>query len=495
MTFRVVIDGANLCKPNDSLPWKLEFVELAIRDITNVAKATDPKRALELKVYIDASTYYKFSAEADKNRFDDLCNEGKIERTPAGGPADLYILKWAQDHQALVVSNDQYKEFIDRHSWIKDPGRSVSAVYDSSLRKWNFMEKFSGKNTPREVSAILESQPAFTGAAQIVNPTQTPATPITSVAPTLATNSPQASSSPQISGAYKNPIKRDAPAAIVLLVDQSGSMGGIWTGGGTKSIGVAESVNNLLESLVLASVRNRGDVYPYFDVAVLGYSGTGANAVRSLLPDTTTNDPIRSIDKIAKHAKVESSTRNGITEDRRIWVRPHHDGQTPMCAAIECATKILKSWVKTHPESFPPIVMNVTDGVSTDGAPQLSARELLSLRTNDGSVLFFNVNISSHGEHVAQAPAGVPQPKVSSPRQVNQTGSKILFPNESVHLPNEAARTLFDMSSVIPEPLRKRAEQLETEIPLVSGARGFVYNATSNDLSRFFDIGTPQNTQ
>jgi len=155
----------------------------------------------------------------------------------------------------------------------------------------------------------------------------------------------------------------------------------------------------------------------------------------------------------------------------------------------------LKSWVKTHPESFPPIVMNVTDGVSTDGAPQLSARDLLSLRTNDGSVLFFNINISGHREHVAQSTAGVPQPKASSPRQVNQSGNKILFPNESVLLPNEAARTLFDMSSVIPEPLRRRAEQLETEIPLSSGARGFVYNATSNDLSRFFDIGTPQNIQ
>lgn len=493
MTFRVVIDGGNLCKPNDSLPWKLEFVELAMRDITNAAKATDPKRALELKVYIDASTYYKFSAEADKKRFDDLCNEGRIERTPAGGPADLYILKWAQDHQALVVSNDQYKEFIDRHSWIKSPGRSVSAVYDSSLRKWNFIEKFSGKNSPREVSAILKLQPQFTVAAQPIIAPVTPVEPPTSTTLTSTSNTSLLSSSSQFSGAYQKPIKREAPAAIVLLVDQSGSMGGIWSGGGTKSIGVAESVNNLLESLVLASVRNKGDVWPYFDVAVLGYSGSGTNAVRSLLPDTNLNDPIRSIDKIAKHARVESSTRNGITEDRRIWVRPHHDGQTPMCAAIECATKTLNSWVKAHPESFPPIVMNVTDGVSTDGTPQLSARDLLSLRTNDGSVLFFNINICGHREPVTNSTTGGPQPKASNQRQVNQADGKILFPNDSVYLPNEAARTLFDMSSVIPEPLRKRAERLET--PLSSGARGFVYNATSNDLSRFFDIGTPQNIQ
>ena len=491
MTFRVVVDGANLCKPNDSLPWKLEFVELAIRDLTHAAKSTDPKRALELKVYIDASTYYKFGAQADKNRFDDLCNEGKIERTPAGGPADLYILKWAHDHQAMVVSNDQYKEFLDRHSWIKDPGRSVSAVYDASLRKWNFMEKFSGKNTPREVTAVLQSQPNFTGVPIKISETP-PLAPSNGPDPKPLTTP----ASPP-TGAYKNAIKRDAPGAIVLLVDQSGSMGGTWSGGGTKSVGVAESVNNLLESLVLASVRNRGDVYPYFDVAVFGYSGAGVNAVRSLLPGTTIGDPVRSIDKIALQATVESSTRNGITEDRKIWIKPHHDGQTPMCEAIKSATKTLALWVKTHPDSFPPIVMNVTDGVSTDGAPQLNARDLLSLRTNDGSVLFFNINISGPEDSGPQSPNGgpqpTPQPKPSNPRQPSPIGNKILFPNESVQLPNEAVRTLFDMSSVIPEALRKRAEQLET--PLSNGARGFVYNATSSDLSRFFDIGTPQNTQ
>ena len=482
VTFRVVIDGSNLCKPNESLPWKLEFLELAMRDVKQAAALADPKRQLELKVYLDASTYYRFTNERDKDRFEELCIDGTIERTPAATPADTYILKWALDHEALIVTNDQYREFQDQHTWLKDSGRSVSAVYDASLRKWNFMERFAGKDTPRDIVGVLSAQPIFTGSKPAApTPPVIPVTPVTPVTPTPV-------------GAYKEAVTRKAPAAIILLVDQSGSMGDVWPGGGTKSVGVAEGINNLLESLVLASVRNRGDIYPYFDVAVLGYGGNGKNAVRSLLPDTTLADPIRSIDKISTHAKVETSTRNGQLEERNVWVKPHHDGQTPMCEAIVNATRILTPWVKVHADSFPPIVMNITDGVSTDGAPQLPARDLTSLKTNDGSVLFFNINIAGLSD-AGQGPTGAaPAPKPTKPKPTAPSGAKkILFPNESVQLPNEAARTLFDMSSVIPNQLRKTSERVE--FVLAVGARGFAYNATSNELTRFFDIGTPGDIQ
>ena len=501
MTFRVVIDGSNLCKPNESLPWRMEYLELAMRDVKQAAESADPKRALELKVYIDASTYYKFTNDADKDRFEELCSDGKIERTPAATPADTYILKWALDHEALIVTNDQYKEFQDQHSWLKDSGRSVSAVYDASLRKWNFMERFAGKDTPREIVGVLSAQKTFTGAqlkaAPVTAPAPAPApatATATAPAPAPATATAPAPATPSTLGAYQKPITRKAPAAIILLVDQSGSMGSVWSGGGTKSVGVAESINNFLESLVLASVRNRGDIYPYFDVAVLGYGGNGKNAVRSLLPETTLADPIRSIDKISTHAKVEVSTRNGISEERNVWVTPHHNGQTPMCEAIINATRILTPWVKIHADSFPPIVMNVTDGVSTDGAPQIPARDLLSLKTNDGSILFFNINIAGLNDDGQGSAGAAPTPQPTKPKSGPLGGSKkILFPNESVQLPNEAARTLFDMSSVIPDQLRKTAEG--KEIVLAIGARGFAYNATSTDLNRFFDTGTPQNTQ
>jgi hypothetical protein len=165
-----------------------------------------------------------------------------------------------------------------------------------------------------------------------------------------------------------------------------------------------------------------------------------------------------------------------------------------MCEAIINATRILTPWVKAHADSFPPIVMNVTDGISSDGAPQIPARDLLSLKTNDGSVLFFNINIAGLNDGGQGSAGAAPTPQPTKPKPIAPSGAKkILFPNESVQLPNEAARTLFDMSSVIPNQLRKSAEGLE--IVLAVGARGFAYNATSTELTRFFSIGTPANTQ
>lgn len=480
MTIRVVIDGSNLCKPNEALPWKMEYLELAIRDVQSAAKAASPSRNLELKVYIDAATYYRFPNQADKDRFDELCAENKIERTPAGGPADHYILQWASDHQAVIITNDQYREFQDRFSWIKDSGRTVSAMFDGSMRKWNFMERFAGKNTPRNLVEVLQSQPMLTTS------TSTPTPPTPPTPPTTPTLVPSVSAAP---GAYAKPIKRDAPCAVVLLVDQSGSMGEVWSGGGSKSVGVAESINNLLESLVMASIRNRGDVYPYFEVAVLGYGGGGKSAVRALLPNSTIDNPLLPIDKINLLAKTEESTRNGLVEPRKVWVQPHHNGATPMCEAIMTATKVLTPWVQQHSHCFPPIVMNITDGVSTDGAPQIPARDLLNLKTDDGSVLFFNINISGLDEPLISS--GAPTPPSPKKPQSGSAGpsNRLVYPSDSVKLPNEAARSLFEMSSVLPDAMREKA--LSREVSLAPGARGFIYNATAKDLTTFLEIGTP----
>jgi hypothetical protein len=266
-------------------------------------------------------------------------------------------------------------------------------------------------------------------------------------------------------------------------------MGEVWSGGGSKSVGVAESINNLLESLVMASIRNRGDVYPYFEVAVLGYGGGGKSAVRTLLPNSTVDNPILPIDKIHTFAKTEQSTRNGLIEERKVWVQPHHNGATPMCEAIMTATKVLTPWVQQHSHCFPPIVMNITDGVSTDGAPQIPARDLLNLKTDDGSVLFFNINISGFDEPPTASGAATP-PSPKKP-QTGPAGAakRLVYPSDSVKLPNESARSLFEMSSVLPDALRMNA--LGRELSLEPGARGFIYNATSKDLTTFLEIGTP----
>ena len=57
-----------------------------------------------------------------------------------------------------------------------------------------------------------------------------------------------------------------------------------------------------------------------------------------------------------------------------VWVEPLNEGGTPMCAAMDRAGRIAHSWIQTYPQSFPPIVINLSDGESTDGDAATWAR-------------------------------------------------------------------------------------------------------------------------
>jgi hypothetical protein len=157
-----------------------------------------------------------------------------------------------------------------------------------------------------------------------------------------------------------------------------------------------------------------------------------------------------------------------------IWFRPVADNGTPMCGALSLAYTILENWVRDHPNAFPPIVINITDGQPTDDdqptdgsrepRAQRMAKRIQELATSDGNVLLFNLHISE-----TQA-----QP--------------LLYPDQEASLPDDYARMLFRMSSVLP-PHMVKAAQAEG-LPISPNSRGFVFNANMVEVIRFLNIGT-----
>ena len=135
-----------------------------------------------------------------------------------------------------------------------------------------------------------------------------------------------------------------------------------------------------------------------------------------------------------------------------------------MGQALTLAHHILESWVGKRPNSYPPIVINITDGEATDSGPGPQAEALTSLSTNDGNVLLFNCHMSSKAEE------------------------PILFPDNDGNLPDDFSRTLYEASSLLPDNLRDlaRAENFDFS----SSTRGFAFNADLVELIRFLDIGT-----
>jgi uncharacterized protein YegL len=272
--------------------------------------------------------------------------------------------------------------------------------------------------------------------------------------------------------AYTAEISRSNPSCFVFLIDQSGSMGDTFCAGAParkKSEGVADAINKLLQNLVIKCAKEEG-VRDYFRLAVIGYGATvgpaygGQLAARELVPvSDIANFPTRIEER---KQKVEDGAGGLVEETVRfpIWFEPVANGGTPMCKAFFQAIPLLQSWVSQYPNSFPPVVINITDGEATDGDPAPLAEQIKKVHTSDGEVLLFNVHLSSA--------ANLP----------------VEFPDSEAGLPDQFARLLFRMSSVLPTYIRDQARNEGYHV--TEAPRGFVFNADLVSVIKFLDIGT-----
>src|SRR5262245_36966110 len=295
--------------------------------------------------------------------------------------------------------------------------------------------------------------------------------------------------------AYSAEISRSNPSCFLFLIDQSGSMQDALDAAGgpaldrpaggdgpalaaapvrTKAQGVADAINRLLQNLVIKCAKSEG-VRDYYHVGVLGYGGDmTSNRVEPAFSGALTGRELVPISEIANTpARIDERTKKiddgagGLVDQKikfPIWFEPVANGGTPMCQALARAHSILQTWIGQHAASFPPIVINITDGEATDGDPAGSARMLQLLATNDGQCLLFNVHISSKG------------------------GAPLEFPDDEGALPDEYSRLLFNMSSLLPAYMQAMARQ--EGIRATETTRGFVFNADMVAVIRFLDIGT-----
>jgi hypothetical protein len=147
-----------------------------------------------------------------------------------------------------------------------------------------------------------------------------------------------------------------------------------------------------------------------------------------------------------------------------VWFDPKTSGGTPMCEAFRKAAEVLASWCDAHPNSYPPTVIHVTDGQSTDGDPEALAEMLRKISTNDGTVLIFNLHID-----------------------VSQT-APVIFPSSESVLHDNHSKQLFRMSSPFPAHLIGPAS--ERGYTAAGESRFFGYKAGYEAIVDFFEIGT-----
>jgi len=269
---------------------------------------------------------------------------------------------------------------------------------------------------------------------------------------------------------YSAEISRSNPTAFLFLIDQSGSMSDKMSSGRSKAQQVADVLNRTLATLITRCTKSEG-TRDYFEIGVIAYGASGAYNGFSGALSSSILHPISAIEssplRIEERYKKVDDGAGGIIEQPikfPIWFEPQSSGGTPMCQAITSAAVELVSWCDSHPDCYPPTVLHITDGESTDGSPEQLSSQLKQIQTNDGQVLLFNLHVSS---------------KEDSP---------VEFPSAESGLADDFAKLLFRMSSQLPEHLIRFAQEKGFQVGMES--RGFMFNADAVQIVDFFDIGT-----
>jgi hypothetical protein len=269
---------------------------------------------------------------------------------------------------------------------------------------------------------------------------------------------------------YTAEISRTNPSCFLFVIDQSGSMADKMDIGKSKAEFVADVLNKTLLNLVIRCTKADG-CRPYFDVGVIGYSDVHANSgfggalVGKMLvsvPEIEAS-PVRVEDRVKK---VPDGAGGLVDQASKfpVWFDPKTSGGTPMCEAFRKAAEVLASWCDAHPNSYPPTVIHVTDGQSTDGDPEALAEMLRKISTNDGTVLLFNLHIDA-----------------------SQT-APVIFPSSESALHDNHSKQLFRMSSPFPAHLIGPAS--ERGYTAAGESRFFGYKAGYEAIVDFFEIGT-----
>ena len=262
--------------------------------------------------------------------------------------------------------------------------------------------------------------------------------------------------------AYSNvPIGTSNPGCIVILVDQSLSMSEDY-GTGTKTEVATLAVNRVLGELVIAS--RAGDVIKdRCHVTVIGYGEQVERVVDGMISEVAS-----SLTEVKKVKKSIPDGAGGIVEvevEMPIWLQPEANNGTPMHEAFERAANIVQRWCDDKPGSFPPIVINITDGAAShpDWTAD-AARRVVNLHTTDGNVLVVNVHVADNKHQVT-------------------------FPHNTTQLAGDSfAEFLFGLSSVLPEPLREAAK--DAGLSAEPDARCFAYNAEPATMIRILNFGS-----
>jgi hypothetical protein len=285
-------------------------------------------------------------------------------------------------------------------------------------------------------------------------------------------------------------ITRENPCAVIILIDQSGSMGRSYLNSKQEekriSEEVADAINYFLEYLIFRST-NGNEIREYFKFLIIGYGNEEKENYASFVWEGNLKgkDWI-SVKELAENileqtTKTETKIHHWGEQyeektTKKIWVRAKANGRnTPMLSALKLCKSKIEEFIETRSDNFPPIVFNLTDGLPTD-IEDLSdlieiCSEIKNIDTSFGNTVLFNCLLSGQNE--------------------NKTFLPRLSEIEKMEA-NKYHYSLFESSSILPDFILEEAykifkdEKYNSKEPIKS----LVLNIEPKRLIELLKIGT-----
>ena len=105
----VLVDGSNVAHSIEGEPPHVANL-IAIREKLR-------EEGLEPIIVADASLRHQID---DQQRYEKMIDDGMVRQAPAGTDADYFILSFARELNASVVSNDRFRDRIKQFPEIRD---------------------------------------------------------------------------------------------------------------------------------------------------------------------------------------------------------------------------------------------------------------------------------------------------------------------------------------------------------------------------------------
>ncbi|HTI62769.1 MAG TPA: hypothetical protein VL524_04620 [Gemmatimonadaceae bacterium] len=105
----VLVDGSNVAHSTEGEQAQVANL-LAVRDKLR-------EEGMEPVIVVDAALRHQVD---DPQRYEQLVEEGEVRQAPAGTDADYFILSFARELNASIVSNDRFRDRIKEFPEVRD---------------------------------------------------------------------------------------------------------------------------------------------------------------------------------------------------------------------------------------------------------------------------------------------------------------------------------------------------------------------------------------